>query len=223
MVSLVFQKPNWDRLISKGGSVLADCLLASLSPSSLENVVCGTNGAWDNGSGKGNPNFNSTDASDAITKYCNGDENYVSDPTSKSTVNGVEMIGLAQDRFWYKNGLYCETTRPHPAVGGLPQAKAKDCRSMNDYEIDVGVKFKTDQTGCQPAQKFNVPKGDECVNTLTKVISSCKWPIKIRFGGHILMKTSGSPNQSFVSGGKVDDDSGSGCLEWWLYASGSTF
>lgn len=151
----------------------------SLSLSSTENVVCGTSGIPDKSSGKGYPNFDSTDASDAIEKYCNGDFVYVSDPTNRVTIGDIDMMGPALDRFWYKNGVFCETTTPYHKVGGLKRGSSKQCGAPNDYEIDVGVTFKTDQTGCQPTKKINVPKGDECVNKLTKVISSCKRPIEL--------------------------------------------
>ena len=44
-----------------------------------------------------------------------------------------------------------------------------------DYEIDVGVQFDSNQTGCEPVQSYTVPRGQACTTMLQKVISGCKY------------------------------------------------
>jgi len=167
-----------------GGSLTATafCMVFAIAPQPYINpqpsindqkVVCG---AFDNGGGMGHRTFSTANAYDAIDKYCNGVEKYSSDPKDKSNNYGVEIIGNALDRFWYKGSAYCDTTSPHAPVPGLPRGNSTACGGSMDYEIDVRVMFNTVQTGCQPMQYYPVPKGKECSDTLGKVVSSCKYP-----------------------------------------------
>ena len=91
--------------------------------------------------------FTPIEAKDAINKYCNADS-YTADPKSNDTHYGVPIAGYAMDRYWYKKGTYCMTTQPHPPVPDVPKDQSI-CRSAGsmDFEIDVGVKLKTDQSG----------------------------------------------------------------------------
>ena len=113
-------------------------------------------------------------ANDAIDKYCNSDS-YTADPSYGSSPYGVRIIGYALDRFWYKHGTYCMTTSPRPLPPNIPADRSACGISSMDFELDVGVKFRTDRTGCQPTTPFVVPRGDECVNKLKKVVSGCKF------------------------------------------------
>ena len=44
-----------------------------------------------------------------------------------------------------------------------------------DYEIDVGVQFDANQTGCENEQSYAVPRGLACVRLLQKVVSGCEY------------------------------------------------
>lgn len=155
-----------------GGTITADCIEATITPQNIENVVCG---AFDNGSGMGFKPFTADIANDAIDKYCNSDS-YTADPTNHQDQYGVSVLGYAKDRFWYKDGVYCMTTSPHPPVPNIPKDQSVCKSGSYDLELDVGVQFRTNQAGCQPAKSFVVPRGNECVNTLKEVVSSCKLP-----------------------------------------------
>ena len=74
---------------------------------------------------------------------------------------------------------------------------------------------------CQPAKAYTVPRGQPCVYMLEKVVSACKIRLihqRIQVSG--LIGSIGSL-EGPTFGGKVEDESNYGCLEWWVYASGS--
>lgn len=118
--------------------------------------------------------FTPADAADAIHKYCNSDT-YTSTPSLNASAYGVPVVGWdGMDRFWYKHGTYCMTTAPRPKPPNIPKDQSACHADGNmDYEIDVGVSFKSDQRGCQPAKQYPVPRGQPCVNMLSKVTSGC--------------------------------------------------
>ncbi|KAG7004484.1 hypothetical protein G7Y79_00025g057700 [Physcia stellaris] len=182
-----------------GGTILADCVKTTIKPFSTQEVICG---AFDNGGGMGFKAFTPETANDAIDKYCNSDT-YTADASRKDAPYGVPINGYARDRFWYKGGTYCLTTSPRPPVPNIPKDQsACDRDGSMDYEIDVGVQFDANQTGCENEQSYAVPRGLACTRMLQKVVSGC------RLDGPDF-------------GGRVEVDSPSGCLQWWLYASAS--
>lgn len=101
--------------------------------------------------------FTPDEANDAIDKYCNSDT-YTADPSYDTTPYGVRIIGYAMDRFWYKDGVYCLTTSPRPPPPNIP-ADQSVCHSDGsmDFELDVGVKFKTDQVRGFPTYSLSLP------------------------------------------------------------------
>ena len=119
--------------------------------------------------------FTPDTANDAIDKYCNSDT-YTADPNDKGAPYGVQINGYARDRFWYKGGTYCLTTSPRPPVPNIPKDQSA-CQGDGamDYEIDVGVQFNSNQTGCESELSYAVPRGLACMRMLQKVISGCKY------------------------------------------------
>ncbi|KAK3168291.1 hypothetical protein OEA41_004738 [Lepraria neglecta] len=137
-----------------GGKIAADCVNITVTPQSVpESVFCG---AFDDGGGMGFKAFTPDEANDAIDKYCNSDT-YTADPSYDTTPYGVRIIGYAMDRFWYKDGVYCLTTSPHPPPPNIP-ADQSVCHSDGsmDFELDVGVKFKTDQALAPEYRAYSV-------------------------------------------------------------------
>lgn len=117
--------------------------------------------------------FTPATANDAIDKYCNSDT-YTADPGYKGAPYGVQINGYAKERFWYKDNTYCLTTAPRPPPPNIPKDQSVCSSGMKDYEIDVGVQFNSDQTGCKPEKAYKVPRGEACSNILKKVVAGCK-------------------------------------------------
>jgi len=172
-----YQSHQRQFLTNSGGSILADCVETTITPLNPLTVTCG---AFDNGGGMGFKPFTADTANDAIDKYCNSDT-YTADPNNKGSPYGVPINGYARDRFWYKKGTYCSTTSPRPPPPKIPKDQ-KVCKSGSmDYEIDVGVQYDFNQTGCQPEKAYEVPRGQLCVNILSKVVTGCESSYTLEF------------------------------------------
>lgn len=117
--------------------------------------------------------FTINTANDAIDKYCNSDT-YTADPKDTESPYNIPIIGYARDRFWYRDGTYCSTTSPRPPPPSIPKDQSVCKTGSNDYEIDIGVQFDSNQTNCQPEKSYVVPRGQACVSILNKIVSGCK-------------------------------------------------
>lgn len=90
---------------------------------------------------------------------------YTSDPS--------KMPGYAGDRFWFdKNGNFVMSTNYKTADGWWP--KEMDPKNMGEVlDIWLNVEFSSDQTGCQPTKKFDIPSGTECRDMFYAMMDDC--------------------------------------------------